>query len=158
MKASMYVFELDRRQILGKDVSNLFSSWNIEEIYLVSFFHTFSDVVVPYSNVFRSLFLSGIGCQKDRSLVITVKRNFWYRKTNFAQERFDPRYLPGCVGHGHVFGFCGRQCYSFLSSGQPRDRRVCQEQDISCDGLPIIRIGCPITCLCTLRTRRGLHH
>ena len=84
MKAFAYVFELDRREILGKDICDLFSSWNIEEIYFVSFFHAFSDVVVTYSNVFRSLLLSGIGCQKDRSLVITVKWSFWYRKTNFA--------------------------------------------------------------------------
>ena len=51
----MYVFELDRQKILGKDICDLFSSWNIEEINLVSFFHTFLDVVVAYSNVFRSL-------------------------------------------------------------------------------------------------------
>ena len=94
MKAFTNVFKLDWQQILGEDVSDLFSSWNIEEIYLISFFHTFSDVVVAYSNVFRSLLLSGISCQKDRSLVITVKQNFLYGKLNLTQERFDPRYLP----------------------------------------------------------------
>ena len=45
MKALMYVFELDRRWILGKDISNLFSSWNIEEISFISFSHTFMDIV-----------------------------------------------------------------------------------------------------------------
>ena len=86
MKALVYVFELDWRKILDKDISNLFSSWNIEEIYLISFFHTFSDVVVAYSNVFRSLLLGRIGCQKYHSLVITVKRHFRYREMNFSQE------------------------------------------------------------------------
>ena len=84
MKAFAYVFELDQRKILGKDISDLFSSWNIEDIYLISFFHTFSDVVVAYSNVFRSLLLGRVCCQKDRSLVITVKQNFRYREMNFA--------------------------------------------------------------------------
>ena len=84
MKAFAYVFELDWQKILGKDISDLFSSCNIEEIYLISFFHTFSDVVVVYSNVFRSLLLGRISCQKDHSLVITVKRNFWYQELNLT--------------------------------------------------------------------------
>ena len=61
-------------------MSDLFSSWNIEEIDFISFFHTFTDIVIVYSNVFRTLFLGRIGSEKDHSLVITVKRNFWNRK------------------------------------------------------------------------------
>ena len=33
MTAFAYVFELDWRKILGKDICDLFSSWNQEEIY-----------------------------------------------------------------------------------------------------------------------------
>ena len=67
-------------------MSDLFSSWNIEEIDFISFFHTFTDIVIVYSNVFRTLFLGRIGSKKDRSLVITVKQNLWNREINLTYE------------------------------------------------------------------------
>ena len=47
-------------------------------------FHAFTDVVIVYSNVIRTLFLGRISCKKDCSLVITVKWNFWNREINLT--------------------------------------------------------------------------
>jgi hypothetical protein len=52
MKTFINSFKFDRLQVLDKNVCKLFISRNIEKVDLVTFLHTFSDIVVTYSHVF----------------------------------------------------------------------------------------------------------